>query len=100
MSLTLGDIVPDLRQNATAGPFPLHDGAGESRHPLFSRPWNVTLPCSGEARSVAALRAKSGRREVKIVGRPIDPLDRGDDGPNAAGRDAPLPRLGNCGRLA
>lgn len=93
MSLTLGDIVPDPGQDATAKPFPLHDGAGEPRIAPFSHPWDVTLSCAPEPGSVVALRTESDRREAAVVARPIDPLDRDDDGLCAAGRDASLPRL-------
>lgn len=75
MSLQLGQIAPDFEQESTQGPIRFHDWLGDSWGVLFSHPKDFTPVCTTELGEVARLRAEWEKRNVKVIGLSVDPLD-------------------------
>ncbi len=75
MSLQLGDTVPDFTQSSTAGDIHLYEWAGDSWVVLFSHPKDYTPVCTTELGTVAKLKGEFDKRNVKVVGLSVDPLE-------------------------
>lgn len=75
MSLQLGQIAPDFTQDSTEGPIHFHDWLGSSWGVLFSHPKNFTPVCTTELGEVARLKPEWEKRNVKVLGLSVDPLD-------------------------
>lgn len=75
MSLQLGDTVPDFTQSSTAGDIHLYEWAGDSWVVLFSHPKDYTPVCTTELGTVAKLKGEFDKRNVKVIGLSVDPLE-------------------------
>ena len=75
MSLQLGQIAPDFEQQSTHGRISFHDWLGESWGVLFSHPKDFTPVCTTELGEVARLRPEWERRNIKVIGLSVDPVE-------------------------
>jgi alkyl hydroperoxide reductase subunit AhpC len=79
MTLQLGDTAPDFEAETTEGRISFHDWIGDSWAVLFSHPKDFTPICTTELGYMAAVRPEFDRRNVKIIGLSVDPIDRHAD---------------------
>jgi len=75
MSLQLGDPAPDFTQNSTTGPIKFHEFLGNSWGVLFSHPKAFTPVCTTELGMVAKLKPEFDKRNVKVLGLSVDPVE-------------------------
>jgi thioredoxin-dependent peroxiredoxin len=75
MTIQLGQTAPDFEQNSTAGRIHFHEWLGSSWGVLFSHPKNFTPVCTTELGEVARLRPEWDRRNVKVIGLSVDPVE-------------------------
>ncbi len=75
MALQLGDTAPDFTAQTTAGSLRFHEWLGSSWGVLFSHPKDYTPVCTTELGRVAALAPEFKKRDVKVIGLSVDPLD-------------------------
>jgi alkyl hydroperoxide reductase subunit AhpC len=76
MALKLGDVAPDFEADTTEGRIEFHDWIGDSWAVLFSHPKDFTPVCTTELGYMASIEPEFAKRNVKIVGLSVDPLDK------------------------
>jgi len=75
MAIRLGDQAPDFTAETTEGTLGFHDYLGDSWGMLFSHPADFTPVCTTELGALARRKAEFDRRDVKLLGISVDPLD-------------------------
>lgn len=75
MAIQLGDVAPDFTAETTEGTVRFHDWIGDSWAILFSHPKDYTPVCTTELGRVAALKDEFARRNCKVIGLSVDPLE-------------------------
>jgi thioredoxin-dependent peroxiredoxin len=75
MSLRLGDEAPNFDADTTQGHLDFHQWKGNSWAVLFSHPKDFTPVCTTELGAVAALKGEFDKRNTKVIGLSVDPVD-------------------------
>jgi alkyl hydroperoxide reductase subunit AhpC len=99
MALQLGDIAPDFEAETTDGHIRFHDWLGDSWGILFSHPKDFTPVCTTELGTMAGLKPEFDKRNTKIIGLSVDPVDRhkewNDDIKKVTGHGVNYPMIGD-----
>ncbi len=75
MGLRIGDTAPDFEAETTQGRIKFHDWVADSWAVLFSHPKDFTPVCTTELGYMARLEPEFARRNVKIIGLSVDPVE-------------------------
>lgn len=75
MTLKLGSTAPNFTQQSTEGLLNFYDFAGGSWVVLFTHPKDFTPVCTTELGYMAKLKGEFDKRNVKILGLSVDPVD-------------------------
>ena len=75
MAIRLGDTAPDFTAQTTEGELKFHEWLGDSWGVLFSHPKDYTPVCTTELGAVARLKPEFDKRNVKVAGLSVDPLE-------------------------
>jgi len=75
MALHIGDEAPNFTAETTEGTVRFHDWIGNGWAVLFSHPKDFTPVCTTELGTLAHLKPEFDKRNTKVIGLSIDPVD-------------------------
>ena len=75
MSLRINDQAPNFQVETTQGRIDFHEWIGDRWAVLFSHPKDFTPVCTTELGYMATIQPEFEKRNTKIIGLSIDPLD-------------------------
>ena len=75
MTLRIGDTAPDFMADTSEGPIHFHAWIGDRWAVLFSHPKDFTPVCTTELGYMARIKPEFEKRDVKIIGISVDPID-------------------------
>lgn len=79
MELRINDEAPNFTAQTTQGEIDFHDWLGDSWGVLFSHPKDFTPVCTTELGYMAGLEKDFEKRNCKIIGLSVDPVDDHDE---------------------
>jgi alkyl hydroperoxide reductase subunit AhpC len=99
MSIRLGDEAPDFTAETTQGTINFHEWLGDGWGVLFSHPKDFTPVCTTELGYMASLKPEFDKRNVKIMGLSVDPVENhkrwSEDIAEATGHSPNYPMIGD-----
>ena len=99
MSLRINDVAPDFTAMTTQGEISFHSWIGDSWAVLFSHPKDFTPVCTTELGTVAHLMPEFEKRNCRVIGLSIDPVDNhaqwADDIQETQGAKVNFPMIGD-----
>lgn len=99
MGLRINDTAPDFTAATTHGAIRFHEWIGDGWAVLFSHPKNFTPVCTTELGTMAGLEGEFRKRNAKIIGISVDPVESHDkwkeDIRTATGFDVGYPLIGD-----
>jgi alkyl hydroperoxide reductase subunit AhpC len=75
MSLRINSTAPDFAADTTEGTIRFHEWVGDGYALLFSHPKDFTPVCTTELGTMAGLSDEFAKRDCKIIGISVDPVD-------------------------
>ena len=99
MSLRINDTAPDFTAEATQGKIRFHEWIGDGYAVLFSHPKDFTPICTTELGTMAGMEGEFAKRDAKIIGISVDPVDSHvkwkNDIKTATGNEVKYPLIGD-----
>jgi len=99
MAIRLGDDAPNFTADTTEGTVNFHDWLGDGWGVLFSHPKDFTPVCTTELGYMASLKPEFEKRNVKVMGLSVDPVDNhkrwSEDIAEATGHSPNYPMIGD-----
>ena len=99
MALRLGDEAPNFTAETTQGTINFHEWLGDGWGVLFSHPKDFTPVCTTELGYMASLKPEFDKRNVKIIGLSVDPIENhkrwSEDIGEATGHSPNYPMIGD-----
>ena len=99
MTLRINDEAPNFTAETTAGPIDFHQWIGDGWAVLFSHPKDFTPVCTTELGYMAGLAGEFARRNTKIIGISVDPVESHHawkaDIKTVTGHDVDYPLIGD-----